>query len=199
VPPPPPPQAPAAFAATVTPLPPEVAAEMTGVSWRPGCPVPLSALRLVRLSYWGFDGTGHGGELVVREDVADAVVRVFRALYEARFPVRRMQRVEAYGGSDTASMAADNTSGFNCRQVYGSTAWSQHAYGLAVDVDTVENPYLHDGLVEPPAGAAYVDRHTVRPGMIVADDAVTKAFAAAGFAWGGDFASIKDYQHFQKA
>jgi D-alanyl-D-alanine carboxypeptidase len=189
---------PSPFGADVGALPADVATEMTGVSWRPECPVPLSALRLVHVPYWGFDGAPHRGELVVNASIANPTTQVFTRLYEARFPIRKMQRVEAYRGSDTASMADDNTSGFNCRRLYGSTTWSLHAYGLAIDVNTVENPYLHDGLIEPPAGAGYLDRHQVRPGMIVSGDVVTREFKAAGFTWGGDFTSIKDYQHFQR-
>jgi hypothetical protein len=171
---------------------------MTGVSWRPGCPVPLSALRLVRLSYWGFDNRPHDGELVVHQDAANKIVRIFQKLYAARFPIHKMVRIEAYGGSDDRSMADDNTSMFNCRYAWGTTSWSIHAYGKAIDVNTVENPYLPRGLVLPEAGAAYTDRRTVRPGMIVKGDVVTKAFAAEGFRWGGDRRE-KDYQHFDLA
>jgi hypothetical protein len=184
-------------AATINTLPAQMAVEMTGVSWRPGCPVPLSDLRLLRLPYWGFDGAPHSGELVVNVAVAKAVVRAFGRLYEARFPIRSMVRVDAYGGDDHASMAADNTSSFNCRKAEGSTtAWSLHAYGRAVDINTVENPYVLGGTVLPPAGAGYLDRRDVRPGMIVPGDVVTRAFAAEGFRWGGNFKSLKDYQHF---
>jgi D-alanyl-D-alanine carboxypeptidase len=174
-----------------------MAAEMTGVSWRPGCPVALSDLRLVRLTYWGFDNAPHQGELVAHAQVAPAVVRVFGKLYAARFPIRRMRRVDAYAGNDLDSMADDNTSMFNCRNVYGSTRWSAHAFGRAIDINTVENPYLPGSQVLPPAGAAYLDRRNVRPGMIVSGDVVTQAFAAEGFRWGGDWTPDKDYQHFE--
>ena len=167
---------------------------MTGVSWRAGCPVALSKLRLVRLTYWGFDAAAHQGELIVHTDVAAKIVRIFAILYEARFPIRKMVRIDAYNGSDDASMADDNTSMFNCRNAYGSQHWSVHAYGKAIDVNTVENPYLPGKEVLPAAGAAYVDRTNVRPGMIVAGDVVVKAFTAEGFTWG---AAWKDYQHFE--
>jgi D-alanyl-D-alanine carboxypeptidase len=186
------------FVAHVKPLTPAMKQTMTGVSWKPGCPVALEDLREIRMRFWGFDAKAHKGSLIVNADIADAVVRVFRKLYDARFPIRRMEPVDVYGGSDDASMAADNTSAFNCRPVTGTTdRWSNHSYGRAIDINTIENPYVKGSTVLPPAGADYLDRTDVRPGMIVAGDVVTAAFAAEGFGWGGDYASLKDYQHFE--
>jgi hypothetical protein len=164
-------------------------------SYRPGCPVSPAQLRRVEVSYWGFDGKRRVGSIVVRDTAARDVVSVFRRLYAARFPIRRLRLVEAYKGSDDASMAADNTSGFNCRYVSGTRRWSQHAYGLAIDINPVENPFVHGGRVEPPAGRRYLDRTRARPGMIVAGDVVVRAFAAIGWRWGGRW-STPDYQHF---
>jgi hypothetical protein len=173
---------------------------MTGVCWRPGCPVPLDELRLVELSHWGFDGAMRRGELVVHQDFASAAVKIFRVLFAARFPIRRMRPVEHYGGDDDASMADDNTSAFNCRPKTGSTTeWSWHAYGRAIDINTVENPYVKGDTVLPREGRAYLDRTDVRPGMIVPGDLVTETFAAYGFTWGGDWSSRQDYQHFERA
>ncbi len=169
---------------------------MTGVSWHPGCPVSLDRLRLLRVSYWGFDHTAHQGELVVNASAAADLGRVFGALFGARFPIRQMRPVEAFGGDDERSMLADNTSAFNCRQVPGSTTWSQHAYGLAVDVNPFENPEVRDGAVDPPAAAAWADRSRSSPAMISRGDAVWRAFARIGWPWGGDWRSLKDYQHF---
>ena len=167
-------------------------------SWRPGCPVAPGQLRLVRLRVWGFDGHSRLGRLVVHARVTGGVVAVFRRLYQARFPIRRMAPVSAYGGSDDASMAADNTSGFNCRAAVGSASrrWSAHAYGLAIDVNPVENPYLLRGKVLPPAGRAFVDRTRRRPGMAGAGGVLVRAFAAAGWEWGGLWRGSPDYQHF---
>jgi D-alanyl-D-alanine carboxypeptidase len=165
-------------------------------SYRPGCPVGPSQLRLLRLSYWGFDGKSRVGSLVVRDRVARGVVAVFRRLYRARFPIRRLRKVDAYRGSDDASMAADNTSGFNCRFVSGTTRWSQHAYGEAIDVNPVENPYVYRGTSRPPAGARYLDRSDVRPGMAVSGGLLVRAFAAVGWKWGGVWRGSPDYQHF---
>jgi hypothetical protein len=167
-------------------------------SYHPGCPVAPAQLRLVRLAYWGFDGSRHLGALVVNERVVPAVEAVFRRLYAARFPIRRMEPVDAFHGSDDRSMAADNTSAFNCRYAVaaGPKRWSVHAYGEAIDVDPLENPYLEEGRVLPPAGRPYLDRGNVRPGMAVVDGALVEAFAASGWQWGGRWAATPDYQHF---
>jgi hypothetical protein len=167
-------------------------------SYRPGCPIGPSQLRRLDVSYWGFDGRRRIGSMVVRSSAARDLLSVFRKLYAARFPMRRLRPVEAYKGSDDASMAADNTSGFNCRFVSGTSAWSQHAFGLAIDINPVENPYVHGGLVEPPAGRRYLDRSRRRPGMVVSGDVVVRAFASIGWRWGGYWRSAKDYQHFSK-
>lgn len=165
-------------------------------SYRPGCPLGPSQLRAIRMRHWGFDRKRHTGVLVVHASVVTQVVSVFRRLYEARFPIRRMLGVEIYKGSDDRSMAADNTSGFNCRRVGTSGSWSEHAFGKAIDVNPVENPYVHGGRVEPPAGRAYLDRSRRRPGMAVRSGVVVRGFDEAGWFWGGRWQSSKDYQHF---
>jgi len=167
-------------------------------SWHSGCPVAPSALRRVRLSYWGFDGQAHSGALVVNESAVRDVVVVFRRLYGARFPLRRMRTIDAYGANDERSLAADNTSAFNCRYVVGPgpRRWSQHAYGLAIDVNPVENPFLEGGRVHPRAGRAYLNRSKVRPGMAVRGGLLVRAFAAVGWQWGGRWRGTPDYQHF---
>ena len=116
-------------------------------SYREGCPVAPAQLRTVVVSHWGFDGRPATGRIVVARDAAADVVTVFRTLWQARFPIRRLRPVSEYRGSDDASMAADNTSGFNCRFVGGTRRWSQHAYGEAIDVNPVENPYVQGARV----------------------------------------------------
>jgi hypothetical protein len=167
-------------------------------SYRPGCPVGPSQLRLLRVSHWGFDGKAHMGSIVVRATVARDVLSVFRRLYAQRFPIRRLRPIDAYRGSDSASMAADNTSGFNCRYAVssGPRRWSAHAYGEAIDVNPVENPYVFRGVARPRAGARYLDRTNVRPGMAVADGALVRAFRVIGWQWGGRWTGSPDYQHF---
>jgi hypothetical protein len=166
-------------------------------SYRPGCPVGPAQLRLVRVSYWGFDNRAHLGSIVVRSTAARDIVSVFRRLYASRFPIRRLRPIDAYRASDAKSMAADNTSGFNCRYAIagGPRRWSSHAYGLAVDVNPVENPYLDRGIVRPAAGRRYLDRSHRRPGMAFVGGALERAFAAVGWSWGGNWSS-PDYQHF---
>ena len=170
---------------------------MTPTSWRPGCPVTLDDLRLVSLTYIGFDGRAHTGTLVVNRSATTAIIGAFRRLYAARFPIRRMVPVDAYGGDDFRSIEADNTSAFNCRPATGSTHWSQHAYGLAVDVNPIENPYMDDGKSSHPASTPYLDRARVRPGMAVAGGTLVEAFAAVGWGWGGSWSGlVQDTQHF---
>jgi D-alanyl-D-alanine carboxypeptidase-like protein len=169
---------------------------MTGVSWHPGCPVPLADLRLLRLNYWGFDARVHRGELIVNADATSAVLTSFRLLFAAHYRIHRMRPVEAYGGSDERSMLADNTSAFNCRGVPGSTAWSQHAYGRAVDINPLENPEVRGSQVDPPAAYAWADRSRTGPAVIHHGDAAWQAFAVAGWTWGGDWSYPLDYMHF---
>jgi D-alanyl-D-alanine carboxypeptidase len=165
-------------------------------SWRPGCPLPLEALRLVTLDHWGYDGTEHRGELVVHADHAQAIVGVFRALFDTGFPIERMEIVDVFGADDFAATAANNTAAFNCRSVVARPgSWSEHAYGRAIDVNPLVNPYLGDPRVSDPRLAPYVDRSIDAPGLIRAGDAVVTAFASVGWQWGGNW-SPPDYQHF---
>jgi hypothetical protein len=186
----------AAFRSSAATLSSSMRARMTGVSWHPGCPVSLDQLRLLRVSYWGLDGAARQGELVVNKSAAPALSRAFGQLFAARFPIRQMRVVDDFGGDDERSMLADNTSAFNCRQVPGSTAWSQHAYGLAVDVNPFENPEVRGDAVDPPAAAAWADRTRTSPAMISHGDSAWRAFDEIGWPWGGDWRSLKDYQHF---
>ncbi|MGI8537523.1 MAG: M15 family metallopeptidase [Mycobacteriales bacterium] len=173
-----------------------VTAARLGSSYRAGCPVRVDDLRLVGVTYRDLDGRVREGELVVHADVASAVVRIFRALYEADFPLAQVTTVESFGSDDDRVMAANVTSAYNCRRTTSGTGFSEHAYGRAIDLNPIQNPYVRDGTVEPPAGGAYLDRSDVRAGMVVAGDAVVRAFAAVGWEWGGDFRRLKDYQHF---
>jgi len=170
---------------------------MTGVSWKPGCPVGLDSLRMVTLTF--IDATAlvrHDGRIVVRDTAADAVVAAFHTMFDAGYPIDRIEPVDAFGGDDDTSMAADNTSGFNCRPVTSGTAWSRHAYGNAVDVNPLYNPWVKGRRVEPPEAAPWVDRTSDDPHVIHRGDAVVRAFAAVGWGWGGDFHNLKDWQHF---
>lgn len=165
-------------------------------SWRPGCPVAVDDLRLLSVTYWGFDDLAHQGELVVHAGHAENILQVMRTLYNEQFPIERMELVDAYEGDDDASMEANNTSAFNCREVSRRPGvWSQHAFGTAIDINPVQNPYiLRNGTVLPPG--AITDRATAAPGLITADGAVVAAFAEVGWGWGGAWSGVLDYQHF---
>jgi hypothetical protein len=185
------------FTAQVSRIPDRLEDRMRGNSWHRGCPVPIRDLRLVKMSFHGFDGARHQGKLVVHQDSSAALVRVFRAMYRADFKIRRMHLVDRYNSSDQASMRADNTSAFNCRPVAGTNRWSQHAYGRAIDINPVENPYVRsDGSASPRKGRRYTDRSRQHKGMIHSGDATVQAFADIGWGWGGNWGSAKDYQHF---
>jgi hypothetical protein len=171
---------------------------MVGVSWHRGCPVPLRDLRLLTLTHWGFDGKVHRGQMVVNRDAVRPMLGAMRALFALDYPIHRMRLVDAYGAVDDRSMAADNTSAFNCRFVSGSDGvWSEHAYGRAIDLNPLENPYVtSDGYVSPRNGARFADRHQRARGLIHAGGPVIAAFAAVGWEWGGYWDWPKDYQHF---
>jgi hypothetical protein len=188
------PAPPPPFAAKVE----RVTAAQLPYSWHPGCPVAPAQLRRVRLRYMGFDGRAHTGQLIVNARVASDVIRVFGELYSAGFPIRKMRPVDAYRGSDSRSTAADNTSSFNCRYAVapGAKHWSMHAYGEAIDINTVENPYIQSGRVTPPNAAGYADRSRVRAGMAVEGGVLVRAFTRIGWGWGGRWAGSPDFQHF---
>ncbi|WP_240804272.1 M15 family metallopeptidase [Streptomyces sp. A0592] len=187
-----PPDPPARFTARVTAVP----QDKLGASHRAGCPVPPERLRLVRMNHWGFDGRAHAGEMVVHENAVGPVLHVFERAFEARFPIRRM-RVMAEYRDDAQAMADDNTSAFNCRPVTGDPRrLSQHAWGDAVDINPLENPYVDiNGVVHPPEARAHLRRSPSRTGQIHPGDAVTSAFRGVGWQWGGRWAN-PDYQHF---
>ena len=168
-------------------------------SWREGCPVGLSDLRLITLSHWDYQGSVSSGELVVHVDHAEDMVQVFSRLFDARFPIERMEIVDNFVGDDDLSMAANNTSAFNCREIASRPGtWSNHAFGAAVDINPLVNPYvsLSGDQVFPPEGAQYTNRNVRVTGGIYAGDVVTQAFAEIGWGWGGDWNSVKDWQHF---
>jgi hypothetical protein len=191
------------FHSSIKPLPAPVRAELTGRFWHQGCPVPLSGLRLLTVSHWGFDGRAHTGQLVVNQDAAAPLARVFRRLYELRFPIRHLRLADAYG-PESARPADDDISGsFECREAVpspcsggkGTGSWSMHAYGEAVDLNPVENPYVGCGQTRDRASRPYLDRSRLRRGMVT--PAVVRAFRSVGWGWGGAWTgSTKDYMHF---
>jgi len=188
-----------------SPITPKIKQRMiNGNSYRAGCPVPLSQLRYLQLKYIGFDNKEHTGELIVNQSVANDVVAIFKKLYEIRYPIRMMQLVSNYNGSDFASIEADNTSAFNCRNVDGTNRWSKHSFGKAIDINPIENPYVsRSGHIShkkslPFALRAHQDNSAAQRAVILNNDPIVKIFKSHGWRWGGNWHSIKDYQHFDK-
>lgn len=177
----------------VSPAPAQVIDRST---WEPGCPVAAEQLAWLRLTFRGFDARRHTGELLVNAAVVDDVDRVFRRLWEARFPMEQVLIVRSIEEEAPPTGDGNGTGGFVCRATTGGTSFSQHAYGLALDVNAFQNPYERDSLVLPERASAYLDREWVRPGMITADGPVVAAFRDIGWSWGGDWSSLRDYQHF---
>lgn len=168
-----------------------------GPSWRPGCPVPVEDLRRIDMPHWNDAGDVVTGALVVHADHVDDVILVFDRLFEAAFPIHAMAPVTDFDADDDASMAANNTSAFNCREISGRPGvWSQHSYGGAIDINPLVNPWVRGSQVDPPAGADFVNRDQEVTGLVRAGDVVTEAFSEIGWGWGGDWSSTKDYQHF---
>jgi hypothetical protein len=183
------------FHSTIGPIDAATRARM-GATWSPACPVPLADLRYLTVSFRGFDGRPHTGELVVNRRVAGQVVGVFAKLYRARFPIEEMRLVTGADLHAHPTGDGNNTAAFVCRTARKQTRWSAHAYGLAVDVDPFQNPYQRGDLVLPELASAYLDRDRPWPGMIRPGDVVTRAFAAVGWTWGGTWHSPVDRMHF---
>ncbi len=176
----------------------EVFARMDGVSYPEGCTVSRDDLRYLRVLHIGFDGEVHLGEMVCNKSISADLLEIFRGLYDARYPIEKMLLIDEYGGDDEASMADNNTSCFNYRTVSGSDHLSAHAYGLAVDVNPLYNPYVTSAGYFPANSGDYVDRSADTPYKIDENDLCYQLFTDHGFFWGGNWNSVKDYQHFVK-
>ncbi|MBN2768555.1 MAG: M15 family metallopeptidase [Campylobacterales bacterium] len=178
--------------------------EMQGVSYHKGCPIGIDELRVVKIKYLGFDSKDHMGELVVHESVAQEVAQIFQELYTVNYPINKMEPIRVYGGSDWRSIEADNSSAFNCRNATGSRHFSKHAYGLAIDLNPIENPYVFaNGKSSHKASVPYLDRSTIATtpqgrAVLKNESKAVAIFKKYGWKWGGDFAKEKDYQHFYK-
>jgi hypothetical protein len=188
-----PPPTDGAFHASIVPVPAEVAARST---WQPACPVSLDDLRYVTVSFRGFDDLPHTGELLVHHAVAEQVVAAFDRIFAARFPIEEMRITSAAELDAPPTGDGNNTSAFACRPTRGSTSWSSHAYGRAVDVNPFQNPYHKGDRVLPELASSYLDRANLRPGMIIEGDPVAAAFDDAGWTWGGRWTNPVDYMHF---
>ena len=183
------------FEATVGPVPDDVAERS---SWSADCPVTLEELRYLTMSYVGFDGEFHTGEIIVHERVADDVVDVFRQLHTAAFPIEEMRVRTAEELTAPPTGDGNITSGLECRKAVGSTSFSQHAFGLAIDINPFQNPYERGDLVLPELASSYLDRANERPGMIFRNGPVVQAFTSIGWIWGGNWNSLIDLHHFSE-
>jgi hypothetical protein len=190
-----PPPAGGRFAASIDPVTADIRQRM-GSSWSPGCPVPLEELRYLTLTFWGFDDRAHTGELVVHVAMAEEVVEVFRELFDAQFPIEEMRLVTTTDLQAAPTGDGNNTAAFVCRTARGSTRYSEHAYGLAVDVNPFQNPYIRGETVLPELARSYTDRTVLRPGMLVEGSPAVTAFTRRGWEWGGAWRSVRDPMHF---
>jgi len=193
------------FEATIKPINKYTKQRMvTGGTWRKGCPVSPQDLRYIRLKHRNFYGSEKMGELIVHKDVAEEVVAIFRELYKIGYPIRQMRLVSDFRGSDWRSIEADNTSAFNCRKATGSKKWSKHSYGKAIDLNSIENPYVsRSGSIVHMESLKYrkrVHRYNTSAdrAVLLKSDKAVKIFKKHGWKWGGDWHGVKDYQHFSK-
>ena len=187
---------PPAAPATINPV---ITADL-GVSWRPGCPIDPRHLRRVEVNYIGFDGQIHRGDLIVHEDLAAEVVAIFQELLQLRYPIEKIRTVDTYpAADDELSMEDNNTSAFNCRDIPGTGRWSPHAFGRAIDLNPLLNPYIdRTGAFQPKNAAPYLDRNRIDPGLLHAGDPAVRVFTDRGWRWGGSWRTPIDYQHFER-
>lgn len=182
------------WAATVTPVPQDVAARST---WAKKCPVALEDLSYITMPYWGFDKRVHQGEMLIHRTVAQDVVEAFEKIYAAQFPIEEMRVINKFDRDSPSTGEQNITSGFTCRTIVGtSTLWSEHSKGYAIDINPFHNPYIRDDALFPELAEAYLDRDDVRRGMIGKPGVVFDAFDAIGWGWGGDWTNREDWMHF---
>jgi hypothetical protein len=187
---------PAPAASTIQP----VNAADLGPSWRPGCPLDPRQLRRVEVNYLGFDGETQRGALIVTEDLAAEVAAIFEELRRLSYPIEKIRTVDNYpGADDELSMEDNNTSAFNCRDIPGTGSWSEHAFGRAIDLNPLLNPYIDGtGAFQPRNAAPYLDRNRTDPGLLHARDPAVRVFTDRGWRWGGSWRTPIDYQHFER-
>lgn len=172
---------------------------IVGVSWQENTPVKLEELSYINVTYWGFDDMEHMGEMIVHEKLAQEVIEIFKELYEAKYPIEKIKLIDEYNADDNLSMADNNSYAFCSREVTGKKGmFSKHSYGIAIDINPVQNPYVKGHIVLPEEGNSYLNREDIRKGMIIKGDICYNAFKSRGWTWGGEWKSLKDYQHFEK-
>lgn len=184
-------------------IPQNILARMQGVSYPKDCPVPITTLRYCHIRYIDFNGKEQNGEMVCNKAIADDVMQIFSKLYDSGYQIESIRLIDDFDADDESSMEADNTSCFNYRTIAGSSKMSKHALGLAIDINPLYNPSItYDSkghaLVAPSTATDYTDRSKNFAYKITDQDLAYKLFTKKGFVWGGDWNSIKDYQHFEK-
>ena len=185
------------------PIPDSVFQRMQGRSWPEGCTIRRADLRYLRLSHYDAEKRQHVGEMVCNKAIADDLLDIFRELYRQQYPIQRIRLIDDYDASDERSMRDNNSSCFCYRRISGTTKLSKHAQGMAVDINTLYNPYVRTGkngrrIVEPATATKYVDRRKSFPYKIVKGDLLHRLFLQHGFKWGGSWRTMKDWQHFEK-
>jgi hypothetical protein len=179
-------------------IPTNIQQKITGTSFNKNTPVKMNDLSYVKVRYIGFDNKEHIGELIVHKKLAKEVLAIFEELYQKRFPIEKIKLIDEYKGSDDLSMKDNNTSAFNTRPIAGTKKLSNHSYGIAIDINPLQNPEIEGNKVSPATARMYANRKAIRKGMIVKGNACYNAFKKRGWSWGGEWKSVKDYQHFEK-
>lgn len=180
------------------PIPPAIAHMMIGKSYKESCPIPMTDLAYVQVTHYDMNEKTCLGELIVHKRISNLTMEIFQDIYAARFPIDKMRLIDIYNANDDLSMEDNNSSAFCFRSITGKpNVVSNHGLGIAIDINTRLNPYIKGDMIAPSNARKYIDRSLNEPGIIHSDDAVVRAFKERGFAWGGDWKSIKDYQHFE--
>lgn len=180
-----------------SPIPDNIKSKMLGLSMPKSEPISFDDLSYLRLTYYGFDGDTHVGEMVVNKDIASDVVDAFKEVYYKKYPIEKIRLIDEYNADDELSMADNNTSSFAYRTIKGTNVISNHGKGLAIDINPLQNPHVVGNTASPKEGADYIDRSNIRKGMITEGDDLYNAFTRRGFSWGGHWKN-PDYQHFEK-
>ncbi len=181
------------------PLTDEIKNKIVDISWNEKASYPIDDLAYITVTYYGFNGEIHIGELIMHKKVAPEIIEIFQELYDKKFPIEKVRLIDEYDAIDQASMADNNSSALCVRPITNKPyELSKHSYGLAIDLNPIQNPYISPDGIFPDGGNEFLDRTHVRKGMIVEGDACYEAFTSRGWTWGGNWTSIKDYQHFEK-
>lgn len=187
------------FYSDISDIPEEIVVKMRQFTWQENCPVALKDLSYLSVSYLGYDDAVHIGNMIVNKKLAEEVVEIFKEIFLNKFPIASMKIMSDYQGDDIVSMNNNNSSAFNCREITGKKGvFSNHSYGIAIDINPIENPYVKGNVILPELGKKFTNRNIKKKGMIIKGDKIYQSFIKRGWIWGGNWNSLKDYQHFEK-